>query len=389
MESLKNVAKMVLGVLVGIAVGYGSVMLVLWLADGGKPVGGSDSEGLDVGLLFLSVFLAIVWLGVTTLIHLIMHEAGHLIMGLLTGFRFLSFRVFKFTLVKTDEGLRWKRFHIAGTGGQCLMELPVNQDMKTAPWFWYNAGGVLMNLLLVVVAIILLRTVSMGIVGFSFFIMLAFVGIIMSLINGIPMISGGVSNDGNNLLMLWRRPPLRRFFVRTLQMAGQQSRGRRLTEMPQEWFEDLPVDKHSQYLEVSNRVNYMALLEDAGRYDEALAVGEELMSLDKALPSLLRFEVGGERVMLELLTQNRAAVVDSLWTRQLARYTEINSRFSPLKCAVLFTYELLHCHNQEKADTYRQSLLQHQNDYTMPGEARTALNIIENAQAVAERIPNE
>ena len=389
MELLKKVVKMVLGILVGISVGYGSIMLVLWLADGGKPDGGSDSEGLDVGLLILSVVLAFVWLVVTTLIHLIMHEAGHLIMGLLTGFRFLSFRVFKFTLVKTDEGLRWKRFHIAGTGGQGLMELPADQDVKTAPWFWYNAGGVLMNLLLAVVVIVVLRTVSMGIVGFSFFILLAFVGIIMSLTNGIPMISGGVSNDGNNLLMLWRRPPLRRFFVRTLQMAGQQSRGRRLTEMPQEWFEDLPVDKHSQYLEVSNRVNYMALLEDAGRYDEALAVGEELMSLDKALPTLFRFEVGGERVMLELLTQNRAAVVDSLWTRQLSNYTEVNSRFSPLKCAVLFTYELLHCHNQEKADTYRQSLLQHQNDYTMPGEARTALNIVEKAQEVAERITNE
>lgn len=385
METLKKVLKVLLGVLVGIVVGLCGMKLILWLVDGGKPVVESATEGTDYGLLGLSILLALVWLFVTVMIHLVIHEAGHLIMGLLTGYRFLSFRVFKLTLAKTDEGLRWKHFHIAGTGGQCLMELPEDQDINTAPWFWYNTGGVLMNLLLVIIAILVLRTTEMGLVGFSFFLMLAFVGIAMALMNGIPMAAGGVGNDAHNLLSLWQHPELRRYFVRTLQMAGQLTKGKRLKELPKEWFVDKPAREDSPLLEIANRVNYMTLLEDQGRLDEALKVGEELMSLGKKLPQIYHLEVGGERVMLELLTSNRAEVVAELWTDTLEKYTVMNSKYSPIKCAVLFTYEQFFHHDKEKAESYSHYLQIHQNDYALPGEARTAISLVETAKALANR----
>ena len=374
---MMKVLKMLLGMLVGAAVGYGGVLLIMWLIDGGMPSAKSHSEGVDYGLLAVSVGFAMLWLFVTAFIHLVLHEAGHLVTGLLTGYRFLSFRVFKFTLVRTDEGLSMKRFHIQGTGGQCVLELPEDQDVKNAPWFWYNAGGVLMNLLLAGLSIVVLRSFELGLAAFSFFIMMAFVGILVALLNGLPMIVGGVSNDGYNLWTLWRHPEERRFFVRSLQAAGQLSRGHRMSEMPHAWFEDIPVSGQSHYLEISNRILYMALLEDQLRFDEARQVAEQLMALGKKLPQLYQLEVGGERVMLELLTTQRHDVVDELWDKQLARYTEANSKYSPIKCAVLYAYELLHKHDAEKADSYKQLFDTHQNDYTMPGEARTATIFIE------------
>ncbi len=383
-KSIK-ILKGLLGVILGIAVGLCSMKLILWLVDGGKPMVESATEGTDYGLLAFSILLALVWLVVTVMIHLVLHEAGHLVMGLLTGYRFLSFRVFKLTLAKTDEGLKWKRYHIAGTGGQCLMELPKDQDVNTAPWFWYNAGGVLMNVLLVLVAILVLRTTGLGIAGFSFFVMLAFVGIVMALMNGIPMLAGGVGNDAHNIMTLWRHPELRQYFVRTLQMAGQLTRGRRLKEMPEEWFVDKPVTEDSPPLEIGNRVNFMTMLEDQGRLDEALKVGEDLMSLGKKLPQIYQLEVGGERVMLELLTSNRTEVVEQLWTSTVEKYTVMNSNYSPIKCAVLFTYELLFHHDKEKAETYSQSLQLHQDKYAMTGEARTAISLVETARDVDAR----
>lgn len=374
--------KSLLGFIVGCAIGIGAVILIQWLADGGKPVVEKASEGTDYGLLALCILLAFISLVVTTIIHLIMHEAGHLVMGLLTGYRFLSFRVFKYTLAKTDDGLQWKRFHISGTGGQCLMELPEDQDVNTAPWFWYNAGGVLMNLLLVVISILIIKFMPLGIVAFSFFIMLAFVGIVMALFNGVPMVAGGVGNDGYNILSLWKHPELRRYFVRTLQMAGQQSRGRRLKEMPEEWLEDKPVNEDSKMLEIGNRMNYMSLLEDQGQLGKALDVAEEIMSLGKKLPQIYQMEVGGERVMLQLLTSKNKEKIEEQWTKQLERYTVMNSKYSPIKCAVLYTYELLYNHDGEKAEPYHLSLLLHQHDYTMPGEARTAISLVETAKTV-------
>lgn len=255
------------------------------------------------------------------------------------------------------------------------MELPEDQDTETAPWFWYNAGGVLMNVLLVILSVVMLRTFHPGIVLFSFLIMMVFVGLFMALVNGIPMTMGGVNNDGHNILSLWRHPEDRRFFVRMLQTVGQLSRGRRLHEMPRGWFLDIPIHANSRFLEMNNRIFYMSLLEDMGSLDEAREVAEEIMSISNKLPQLLRMEVGGERVMLELLTTRRPEVIGELWDGALARYTEVNSKYSPIKCAVLYAYHLLHNHNVVEAEKYRQELVNHQHDYTMPGEARTALEL--------------
>lgn len=381
MNIVKKILGLLLGMAFGAAIGYFGVMLVMWLADGGVQTLDSHSEeGIDYGLLALSIGLAFLWLFVAVIIHLILHEAGHLVMGLLTGYRFVSFRAFKLTLAKTEGGYRWKRFHIAGTGGQCIMELPEDQDVNTVPWFWYNAGGVLMNLLLIAISIIVLRTCETGIVSMSFLMMMAFVGLFLAITNGIPMTVGGVGNDGYNLWLLWRHPEQRRFFLRMLQAAGAQSRGLRLSVMPKEWFEDIPVTTASSYFEISNRALYMQLQEDRLQLDDARMVAEELMSLGKKLPQIFRLEIGSERMMLELLTLNREAIIEELWDKQLFRYTMLNSKYQPIKAAVLFTYELLHNRDAENAESYRQQVLQHRNDYTMPGEADTALCLMERAK---------
>ena len=93
-------------------------------------------------------------------------------------------------------------------------------------------------------------------------------------------------------------------------------------------------------------------------------------------------EVGGERVMLELLTSKNTEKIDEQWTKQLERYILLNSKYSPIKCAILYSYELIYRHDEEKAETYRQSLLLHQNDDAMPGEARTAISLVETAMAL-------
>jgi hypothetical protein len=50
----------------------------------------------------------------------------------------------------------------------------------------------------------------------------------------------------------------------------------------------------------------------------------------------------GEHIIAELLTQNRQDVVEKLWTKQAAKYTTSNSKYSPSKLAALYAIELLH-----------------------------------------------
>ena len=47
---------------------------------------------------------------VSTILHIIIHEGGHLLGGLLTGYKFVSFRVMDLKLEKTESGgfkFRW------------------------------------------------------------------------------------------------------------------------------------------------------------------------------------------------------------------------------------------------------------------------------------------
>ena len=388
MKTTKKILRFLFGILIGVAIGYGGVMLTLWLTGNLGDSGKSTESGVDIGMLLLSVGLVLVSLVVSVIIHLILHEAGHLIMGLLTGYRFLSFRIFNITLVKTTEGFRFKRFHLAGTGGQCLLDFPEDQNPDEAPWFWYNAGGVLMNLLLIVLSVVLLRCLHPGIVGLSFFMMMIFVGLYLAVVNGIPMCVNGVSNDGYNILTLWRHPEKRRFFVRLLQATGKQSIGVRPQEMPKEWFEDIPLNEDSDLFEMLNRTIYMTLLEDTGRYEEARMVSEELVSMGNRLPMLYHMEVGCERVMLELLTSNRKSVVDQIWTEKLEKYTLANCKFSPMKLAVLHTYALLYDHDIEKANEYKRQLEERQHDFVMPGEVLTAMALMDAGKAKWERMEN-
>ncbi|MGG7060755.1 M50 family metallopeptidase, partial [Clostridium tertium] len=67
-----------------------------------------------------SLFSFILFLS-SILVQTILHEAGHLVFGLMSGYEFVSFRVGKFTLIKENNKFCIKKFTVKGTGGQCLM----------------------------------------------------------------------------------------------------------------------------------------------------------------------------------------------------------------------------------------------------------------------------
>ena len=77
--------------------------------------------------------LAIVFMIFSTFLQIILHEGGHLVCGLLTGYRFVSFRIFNQTLIRQDGRMRIKRFNIAGTGGQCLL-VPPERPLEEIPY---------------------------------------------------------------------------------------------------------------------------------------------------------------------------------------------------------------------------------------------------------------
>lgn len=60
--------------------------------------------------VFLGVYIAI-------FLQIIIHETGHLIAGLLTGYTFSSFRFGNLMFVKDNGTIRFRKLSLAGTGG--------------------------------------------------------------------------------------------------------------------------------------------------------------------------------------------------------------------------------------------------------------------------------
>ncbi len=72
----------------------------------------------------LDLVIALIVAVISIPIHVLIHEAGHLLFGKLSGYRFLSFRLFSYMWVMDEERIRFKRLTTPGIIGQCLMIPP-------------------------------------------------------------------------------------------------------------------------------------------------------------------------------------------------------------------------------------------------------------------------
>jgi len=76
------------------------------------------SEDTPIHVEVLSLIGLFIGMYVSIFFHLILHEAGHLVFGLMTGYRFSSFRILSFMWVKENDKIKLRRLSLAGTGGQ-------------------------------------------------------------------------------------------------------------------------------------------------------------------------------------------------------------------------------------------------------------------------------
>ena len=197
---------------------------------------GAAMEGSDNVIDLLSfLFETLLALFLAFNICVIIHEGGHLVFGLLTGYRFSSFRIWSLMLIKQSDGLKLRRFKIVGTGGQCLME-PSERSEKKSSAVLYNLGGVIFNLLLAIVCLVLYFSLPKVFILSKLLLFSAIFSTYMFFSNGIPLNLGGVSNDGMNTLHLLKDPIAAEALRKQLLMNAAQNRGMLTCDMPDEWF---------------------------------------------------------------------------------------------------------------------------------------------------------
>lgn len=184
----------------------------------------SMSKILDK-IALLDIFWIIIILILSFVVIIFIHELGHLVMGLLTGYKFVSFRMFRLHIQKEEGKYKIYNKGIPGTLGQCLMLPPKGKEV---PIFWYNFGGVLFNLITALISIIVIFTSS------SYWVLVtANIMFTLSLILGISnwMIADGVPNDGANYKSCKKYPESRLSFYYVTYINALLTQGKRLTEI--------------------------------------------------------------------------------------------------------------------------------------------------------------
>lgn len=293
-------AMLLVGVLVGAACG-------IFIARHMDIAGESGSIG-DLALLFLALYASF-------FLHIIIHEGGHLVFGILSGYRFSSFRIGSLMLTKEEGRFRLRSLSLAGTAGQCLMLPPEPVDGKI-PVLLYNFGGAIMNTLFSFMALGLYFSLGDGRPIGTACLIFALIGLFLAAMNGIPMRAGLVDNDGKNALSIAKSPEAMRAFYLQLKISEQTAAHVRLKDMPEEWF-TLPDEKDMNNALVATMAVFAAnRLLDAHRFDEADALMEKLTEGKNAVLGVHKGLLVCDRIYCETIRENRTEAIEKLLTKE-------------------------------------------------------------------------
>ncbi|MBQ7346567.1 MAG: hypothetical protein IJW55_01280 [Clostridia bacterium] len=354
----------VIGILVGLA-------MVFVLPDGATP----QEELLNIVMLFAGLYLGL-------LLHIVIHETGHLVCGLISGYTFVSFRIGSLMLYQKDGKYCFARYSLAGTGGQCLLSPPELKDGKI-PVTLYNLGGVLFNLLFS--ALFALLTVMSPPWLATFGIALVAVGIITALTNGIPLKTGTVNNDGSNAFHLAKDPDACRAFWLQLRINALQMQGTRLADMPTEWFEKPAREKLKNSMIATQWVLRCNWFSDRGLWEEADAEMKELLESDSAVIGIHRQLLTLERCVCALLRGSDPDGVLQKWnTPELQRLRRSMKNF-PAILRAQYAYALLQEKNLIQAEKARMAFEKALAAYPFAGELEGERTWM---QTIAEKVKN-
>ncbi len=320
---------------------------------------------LDINpILFFVGFIAAVY--AAFIFHIIIHEGGHLVFGLLTGYRFSSFRIFSFMWVKEGESIKFKRHSIVGTGGQCLMSPP---DIKNGemPVVWYNLGGSLMNIIfstIFLVCFFLLNSVS---VLSGILLLLALFGYSLAILNGVPMRMGAIDNDGYNAISLTKDATAREAFWMQMKVVEETTKGVRLRDMPADWF-TVPEDEAMKNSMVAARGVFACnRLMDEERFAEADELMAHMLEIESGMVGLHRSILICERIYVELITQNRREVIEEKLTKNLQSFMKA-MKDNPSILRTQYAIALLHENDKAKAETIKAQFEKRAKTYPYPHE---------------------
>lgn len=302
-----------------------------------------------------------------------LHELGHLVMGLLSGYSFVSFRIGSLCLMREKGKLRFRRYSVEGTGGQCILLPPDSETPQSVPALLYHFGGGLFNLLTVCI------TLPLGILTVNKYLkailyLFSAISGAQALLNLIPM-KLFVPNDGYNMKLVRTSPADRITMYNMLRVLGHPELA--YSEMPVEYF---TYRDQGEYAGVS-KIFYGNYLMDCKRFDLAEKILRECVGNE---PDFYMTEAACLLFLCMMLRQADVNEIDGVYTEDLKRYLEKTKNSQIDKQCILYAYQLLCKGNEEAAQKEYEKTEKMMKDAS-EGERKMVSGWIEQIQAVKNK----
>lgn len=314
------------------------IFYILCFIAGFKLAEKFDGE-FDFNQWMFGLFIA----GISYFIHVVIHEGGHLLFGLLTGYEFVSFRIGSMMFIRKDGKFIRKKYTIPGTGGQCLL-MPKGDDYKTVPYFFYHAGGFIMNF--VTSILVLLITLSFDdnyikMLGMVYSI----IGFVIGLMNSIPL-NNKITNDGYNILSIYKHDEERKAVFQQMKIIGLITlEEKRLKDMPSEYFEladekcfNYPLCCASACLTVSRYI-------DEFKFDKAYELGKNLIE-NYSMMDVQKYLFYGELMCIELINELEPDYILKVEDKMYKKVIKM-IKMMPYVYRMEYAYQLLYKKNEK------------------------------------------
>ncbi len=320
--------------------------------------------------LYILIFIALY-------LQIIVHEGGHLIFGLMTKYKFLSFRIGNLMIIKTQGTLKFKKFSLAGTGGQCIM-IPPDFENGKIPYFLYNAGGALMNFISSIIAFAI-GTYFKEAYYFSQFIeYFTFFGVAFGLVNIIPFKGKLISNDGKNILSISKNQRSMESFWRMLKVHSLLNDGIRIIDMPEELFIQPSDTDLLNNITAIDGYTYAVRLLEKRELTEAKTYIEYLLNKETALAGLHKALLACELIYINLIIGDFESVDKLLDKKQLSFLKKAKNMLPVLR--VQYLLALLKEKDSPRAEKYLMQFEKAAKGYFMPVDAESEYELIEFAK---------
>ena len=341
---------------------------------------------------FFTTVATIVLLGTSYCLSLasavIVHEFGHLIFGLLTGYKFAAIGFGHHLFLMRDGRLRRFVYKLPGALGFCAMEVP---DMKDGsfPFALYLSGGAFGNTFLALVCIFAFVSGSgSGVLFFPHaFLFPAFVNAYLAIVSILPIKTKFLNTDGKQLFDLLKHKNIRKSFWACEKISAAQYRGVKFEDIPSEWFNETD-DTQSVYAASIRTVRFLARTE-TDEPKEVCALIEKELSENHALSGRSKALLICMRIYYESIGERDAGTLKKLITQTQIDFMK-RMKNTPSAIQTEYAYTLLVEKDVREASRIKARLEKISKKYPFPAEIDTAKKLIARADEISKReSPNE